>query len=66
LAVLAAAQEDVRYRLSIRSAGASVAGDAWYLSIIEEILKSYLLRPQLREQRAVLLAEPVMQVHDLA
>jgi hypothetical protein len=66
LAVLAAAQEDVRYRLSIRSTGASVAGDAWYLSIIEEILKSYLLRTQLREQRAVLIAEPVMQIQDLA
>jgi hypothetical protein len=48
------------------SAGVSVTGDAWNLSVVEEILKVYLLCPKLREQCAVLLAEPVMQVQDLA
>jgi hypothetical protein len=43
--MLTAAQEDVRYGLSVRSAGASVAGDAWYPSIVEEVLETYLLCP---------------------
>ncbi|WQF90358.1 hypothetical protein CDEST_15372 [Colletotrichum destructivum] len=47
LSILAASQQDVRYRLSSFPARAVGAGDAWHSSVEEEILESDLFRAHL-------------------
>ncbi|KAH8626793.1 hypothetical protein IG631_18811 [Alternaria alternata] len=59
--VLAAVEKDMCDGLSSRSAVAARAGDVWHSSGEEKVVKSDLLGPQLHQQRALPLSEPLVE-----
>ena len=63
--VLAAAEEDVGDGLSPLSTAAAGACNGGNVSVEEEVVESNLLSPQLHQQRALPLAEPLMELQHL-
>jgi hypothetical protein len=63
--VLAAAEDDVCNGLSPLSTAASGTGYVWNVSIEEKVVESDLLSPQLYQQRALPLAEPLVELQHL-
>jgi hypothetical protein len=63
--VLVAAEDDVGNGLSPLSTAAAGAIDARNVSIEEKVVESNLLGPQLHQQRALPLAEPLVELQHL-
>ena len=63
--MLAAAEEDVGDGLSPLSTAAAGASDVRNVSIEEEVVETDLLGPQLHQQRALSLAEPLVELQHL-
>ena len=63
--MLPASQEDMQYRLSSLSAGASIVRDTWCSLLEEEMLGRYLLGSQSDQQRALSLVELRVQLQYL-
>ena len=63
--MLAAVEEDVSDSLTSLSAAAAGTRDSWDVLIEEKVVKSDLLGPQLYQQRALSLAEPLMELQHL-
>ena len=63
--VLAAAEDDVGNGLSPLSTAAAGASDVRNVSTKEKVVESNLLGPQLHQQRALLLAEPLVELQHL-
>ena len=63
--MLAAAEEDVGDGLSPLSTAAAGASDVGNVSIEEEVVEADFLSPQLHQQRALPLAEPLVELQHL-
>lgn len=63
--MLAAAEEDVGDSLSPLSTAAAGASDVRNMAIEEEVVKADFLSPQLHQQRALPLAQPLVELQHL-
>jgi hypothetical protein len=63
--VLAAAEDDVGNGLSPLSTATAGASDVWNVLTKEKVVESDLLSPQLYQQRALPLAEPLVELQHL-
>src|SRR4051812_33721271 len=61
MSALAAVEKDMCDGLSSRSAVAAGTGDVWHSSGEEEVVEPDLLGPQLHQQRALPLSEPLVE-----